>query len=241
MQGSGVRVSSPSVLPLMLHASRDFQAALGLTLEQPRIRIRGGRIESQGVPGLLGDELTLLSSMVSSLLGARRVVAVYDAARFAELKGWRGSLAAAGFSYGGILMVAGRPGSLQPVISRFHIPADTRVVVADLPCRAGRRTGLKGMMELLAHLASKNYEGFLEFLAGIGRSSLKRCGVLSHLIEELGGKAAVGASPTGLLYIVGRNMDMCRLGELLLDLGLSSSSIITGPQNYGARVEVEAG
>ncbi len=241
MPEPSIMVSSPSVLPLAVHGSRGFQASLGVALEQPRVRVKGGMIESQGDPGLLGDELTVLSGVISGLLASKKVVSVYDAARYAELQGWRGSLATAGFAYGGLLMVAGSPRGLQPVVSRFHVPSDFRIVVTDLPCRARPRSSLRSIVRVMYKAGTKDPEGLVKALEKLAAPTLKECSVLEHLRRELAGRAAVGASPTGLLYIIGRGINMCRLGELLLDLGLTEGSIITGPQNYGARVEASVG
>lgn len=232
-----ISVSSPSVLPLMLYRDKGFQAALGLTLEQPRIRIGEGRILSEGDPGLLGRELMIISSIIAEMLREEEIVPVYEAARRGGLKGWRGSLAAAGFAYGGLIMTAGKPGELQPVISRFHLPSTMRVVVADLPCRPPGRRGIKVIMKALSRASMKDLKGFLGTLREVENARLAKCGVLKGLLEELGDNAVAGASPTGLLYVMGGELDMCRLGEILLGLGVVGGSIITNPQNYGARVE----
>ncbi len=253
-----LRVSAPAMLPVALAGTSGHEYVLGLTLEQPRLSASYAdgalRVERRGVEELLSREIEAIVEGVGKALEGGRVETIYESAGRAGLKGWAGSLAAAGLSFGGLLLLGGRKDTLYPVVSRSHLDPMLRVVIIlpecvwEKPVERYVDTGL--LLDVMAEAAQGSLEATLEAWARLGEEAEKVYGYPCRDAEIMGKVAkrmaeAAGPTPTGAIYAllrVTRRDETCVVAQAISVAELAFRDIIlSNPQNVGARFVVEQG
>ncbi len=251
-----LRVSAPAMLPAAIADTGGREYVLGLTLEQPRFAASytGGSllVEKQGVEELLSREIESIVRAAGEALEKGRVESIYESAARAGLGGWAGSLAAAGLSFGGLLLLGGRRDGLYPVISRSHLDPLLRVViilpecVREKPAEGTVDPGL--LLDVMAEAARGDLKATLDAWARLAEEAEKVYGYPCRDAEIMGKVArrmaeAAGPTPTGAIYAllrVTRRDETCVVAQAISVAELAFRDIIlSNPQNVGARFLVE--